>query len=265
MPELKAPPVLPVYYMEICEATYDARLGKLAKGMIVPMDEAKASRFLTVGAAVQASEGAYKDQQGRKAEKAQGRAAAFQALNDGHAAWDVSTYRDVLTAPEGGLRLARERGIPLVNVHMLRDEDGDPLPPDADIEDILDARQLLHADLTAPFAAHDRSSVMGGGSPYASNMSSSGVPMPLSPQHRAMMERVAEQEQLAQRPASFSYDRENPGAKQANQNAERANRAERRAAAKAPASPVSPQAPKAAEDAGVTKPASGDLKPEQKA
>jgi hypothetical protein len=77
-----------------------------------------------------------------------------------------------------------------------------------------------------------------------------------------MMERVAEQEQLAQRPASFSYDRENPDAKP---NAERANRAERRATAKAPASPVSPQAPKAAEDAGVTKPASGDLKPEQKA
>jgi hypothetical protein len=80
-----------------------------------------------------------------------------------------------------------------------------------------------------------------------------------------MMERVAEQEQLAQRPASFSYDRENPNAKQENANAERANRAERRAAAKAPASPVSPQAAKAAEDAGVTKPASGDLKPEQKA
>jgi hypothetical protein len=211
---------------------------------------------------VQASEGAYKDQQGRKKEKAQGRAAAFQALNDGHAAWDVSTYRDVLTAPEGGLRLAHERGIPLVNVHMLRDEDGDPLPPDADIEDILDARQLLHADLQAPFAAHDRSSVMGGGSPYASSMASSGVPMPLSPQHRAMMEKVAEQEQMAQRPASFSYDRENPNAQP---NAERAARAERRGTAKAPASPVSPQASKAAEDAGVTKPASGDLKPEQKA
>jgi hypothetical protein len=96
--------------------------------------------------------------------------AAFQALNDGHALWDVSTYRDVLTAPESGLRQAYDAGIPLVNVHILRDENGDTLPPNADIEDILDARELMHPDLTAPLAAHDRSSVMGGGSPFAEQL-----------------------------------------------------------------------------------------------
>ena len=265
MAESKSPPALEVYYMKMTQDNVDARLGKLKAGQVVPMDAAKATRYLTVGVAEQTSEADFKKQQDRKAEKATAAQEAYRSLNDGGAVWDVATYRDVLTAPEQGLRLAHERGIPLVNVHMLRDEDGDPIAPDADIEDILDARRNLHPDLVAPLAAHDRSSVMGGGSPYVSNMDPSGLasPMPLSPQHRAMMQRVAEQEKMAQRPAAFSYDRNDPEAKrtEANKNSERASRASRRAAAK---TPVSPKAQEEAEKHGV-KPPTGDLTEEQKA
>lgn len=263
--QLKQAPALPVYYMKMTTAQADARLGKLTEGQIVPLPEDKAARWLTAGVARQVSQGEYEEQQERRATKATAAQNAFRALNEGAAIWDVATYRDVLTAPEGGLRLARERGIPLVNVYMLRDEDGDPLAPDADIEDILDARQNLHPDLMAPFAAHDRSSVMGGGSPYTSNMASAGSPMPLSPQHRAAQERVAEHEAMAQRPASFSYDRNNPQAKhdaaEAAQGGERATRAQRRAS---PNPPLSPKAEEAAHDAGVVAP-SNKLTEEQKA
>ena len=262
--QVKAPPVLAVYYMKMLGAQAEAKLGKMSEDDIKPMDAAKAQRYLTANVAVQVSEAEYRGQQDRKAQKATATQNAFQALNDGHAVWDVSTYRDVLTAPESGLRIAFERGIPLVNVHMLRDEDGDVLPPDAEIDDILDARELLHPDLRSPFSAHDRSSVMGGGSPYLSNAS----PMPLSPQHRAAQERIAQNELLAQRPAEFSYDRRDPGALQRSRQASppasgRSGRASRRASTNTPmdltppvtpAPPVSPTAGQAAADAGVQSP-----------
>ncbi len=225
---------LEVYYMKMTEANCDARLGKLQPGDIRPMDEDKARRYLIARVAVQVTEGEYKEQQDRKLTRASAQQEAFRAINDGHALWDVSTYRDVLTAPESGLRQAFDAGIPLVNVHMLRTEDGDTLPPDADIEDILDAAALLHPDLRAPLAAHDRSSVMGGGSPYA-------TPAPLSPRHQAMMERIAEQEQYAQRPAEFSYTADDEGAesrrqgKSPRQRNERTSRAVRRAGRVSPA------------------------------
>jgi hypothetical protein len=158
------------YFMKMTDHQVDARYGKLKPGQVVPMDQDTASRFLGAGLAEQVSSGEFKDQQDRRAQKVSARQNAFAAINDQYAAWDVSTYRDVLTAPEKGLRLAIERGIPLVNVHMLRDEDGDPIPPDADIDTILEARDSLHPDLVMPFSAHDRSSVMGGGSMYQSNV-----------------------------------------------------------------------------------------------
>lgn len=252
MPET---PELSVYYMKMVEPNYDAHLGGKQKvGQVIRMSGAQATRYLTARVAEQASEGEFDDQQGRKQEKATAAQNAFRAINEGGAVWDVSTYRDVLTAPEGGLRLARERGIPLVNVHMLRDEDGDPIPPDADIDEILDARALLHADLQAPFAAHERSSVMGGGSPYVNNVNPGG-PLPLSPSHRATVERIAANEALAQRPLDY----ETKGEKASG--GERANRATRRGTAR-PA--VSPEAEKAARESGVVQP-SNALSEEQKA
>lgn len=260
----EAPP-LEVYYMKMLAPNVDARLGKLKEGQIVPMDAAKASRYLTTHLAEQTKKAEYDAQQERREQKSNATREAYRALNEGGAVWDVATYRDVLTAPEKGLRLAWERGIPLVNVHLLRDEDGDPIAPDADIEDILDARDLLHPDLVAPLAAHDRSSVMGGGSPYRTNVSGDiGSPAPLNPQHRAMLQRVADQEVMAQQPADYSFDRDNPEAKRERgrqANSERAGRAARRAA---PAPKISPQAEQAAKDAGVTAP-SNELTEEQKA
>lgn len=204
----EAPP-LDVYYMRLLMNHADARFGKMHEGQIVAMPEDMASRYLTAGVAEQASESDYRETQDRRQQRASARQEAFRAINDGHAMWDVSTYRDVLTAPEAGLRQAFERGIPLVNVHMLRDEEGDPIPPDADIEDILDARELLHADLVSPLDAHDRSSVMGGGSPFTSNVPvREDGPMPLSPRYRQMAERVNAEERFAQIPtARFQGDR----------------------------------------------------------
>jgi hypothetical protein len=248
---------LPVFYMKLTEPQVDARLGKLAAGKIRPLDEAKARRWLSAGIAEQVSRAEYDEQQDRMVQRSTAQQAAFQALNDGHALWDVSTYRDVLTAPESGLRQAYDAGIPLVNVHILRDENGDTLPPTADIEDILDARELMHPDLTAPLAAHDRSSVMGGGSPFQNNY---GGPTPLSPRHRAMMDKVREQELYAQRPAAESYvapDDESQARSQApgpRQRGERGSRSIRRAGR------VAPEGMQQAQEQGVRppQPASGE-------
>jgi hypothetical protein len=221
--EVKAPP-LEIYYMKMIEPNVDARLGKLEVGRIVPLPHDKALRWLTAGVCTQATRGEYEQQQELRETRASAAQNAFKAANDAHAMWDVSTYRDVLTASEEGLRMAFEAGIPLVNLHILRDEHGHPLHPHSDIEDILDARDLMHPDLVAPFAAHDRSSVMGGGSPY-------DQPMPLSPRHREAMQRVIEQEKMAQRPAGSSFVADDRGARARQQNApgsERATRADRR-------------------------------------
>jgi hypothetical protein len=115
--QIKEPPALPVYYMRMTQPNVDARLGKLREGQVVPMDQARATRYLSAGVAVQVSKGEYDEHVDRRQQKATAQQNAFRALNDGAAVWDVATYRDVLTAPEKGLRLAVERGIPLVNVH----------------------------------------------------------------------------------------------------------------------------------------------------
>lgn len=261
-------PELPVFYMKLTTDNVDARLGKMKAGQVVRMPEAQAARYLAAGVAEQTTQKDFDAQQDKKSDRMNAQQAAFQTANRGGDVWDVATYRDVLTAPEKGLRIAWERGISLINVHMLRDENGDPIAPDADIEEILDARDNLHPDLMAPLAAHDRSSVMGGGSPYVSNVTPGGAsPQPLSPQHRAMMERVAHHEQMAQQPADYSYDRNDPQAKRdrvaSAGNAERASRAERRAAP--PKIPVSPKAQEEADKAGASKPASGDLSESQRA
>jgi hypothetical protein len=243
--------------MKLTEPQVDARLGKMQAGRIRPMDEAKARRWLNANIAVQVPKAEYDEQQDRLMQRSTAQQAAFQALNDGHALWDVSTYRDVLTAPESGLRQAYDAGIPLVNVHILRDENGDTLPPNADIEDILDARELMHPDLTAPLAAHDRSSVMGGGSMYQNNY---GGPTPLSPRHRAMMDRVREQELYAQRPAAESYVAPDEGAEMRQQGPGPRPRGERGSRAVRRAGRVAPEAQQRATEAGVRppQPASGE-------
>jgi hypothetical protein len=187
---------LEIYYMRLNQDQVDARLGKLRRGQVVQLDRAKATRWAMAGIADQVSSGEFDDMRERRSKKMSARQDALRNLNEQAGMWDVSTYRDVLTAPEAGLRAAYERGIPLVNIQQLRDEDGDPLPADASIEEILEARLWTHPDLTAPFAAHDNSSVMGGGSPYRSNVPSG--PMPLNPTHRAIAEQIAAHDSMAQ-------------------------------------------------------------------
>ena len=258
---------LHVYYMKMTTDNVHARLGKLRAGQVVPLDQATATRYLAAGAAEQVSSGDYEDAQNKRKENMSARQERFRALNDQYAMWDVSTYRDVLTAPEKGLRLAAERGIPLVNVHYLRDENGDPLPPDADVDEILEARLLLNTELNAPLEAHDRSSVMGGGSHYQSNLGPSG-PLPLNPGYRAMAERIAENEVFAERRA-FLQDQPNESRSSGSgSGSARTSRAARRGAtlhgSQSSGEPgVSPQAAEQAQNHGVTPPT--PPRPEQKA
>lgn len=210
---------LEIYYMKVNQNQVDARLGKLRAGQVVQLDREKATRWAMAGIAEQVSSGEFDDMRERRGKKISARQEAMRSLNEQAGMWDVATYRDVLTAPEAGLRAAYERGIPLVNLQQLRDEDGDPLPPDATIEEILDARQWMHPDLVAPFAAHDRSSVMGGGSPYQSNVPMG--PMPLNPGHRAIAEQIQRHDSMAQAmPSSLRTgpaDSSNPGSRAAQQ------------------------------------------------
>jgi hypothetical protein len=278
-PQLGDTAPLEMYYMKLNQDQVEARLGKMRRGQVVVVDRDQATRMAMTGIADQVSSSDFDDMRERRAEKLSRRQDAFRSLNEGAGMWDVATYRDVLTAPEDGLRAAWERGIPLVNIHQLRDEDGDPLSPDADIEEIIEARQWLHSDLVAPLAAHDRSSVMGGGSPYGRNVASG--PMPLNPGHRAMAEAVQRHDSMAQAiPQSLQTEstrREPPqpspnrGSRQA-QNRARTLQGNQEAPSGGPGPaplppaqvgpagpPISPKAAEAAREAGVPPPQQGKL------
>lgn len=238
---------LPVFYMKMTTNNVHPRLGKLVPGQVVSLDKDTATRYLTAGVAEQVSSGDYEDARSKRRDKVTAQQQRFRSLNDQYAMWDISTYRDVLSASDAGLRQAYERGIALVNVHLLQDEDGDPLPPDADIEEILEARQSLHSELVAPLTAHDRSSVMGGGSPYTSNVALG--PMPLNPGYRDMAERIHRGEQYAQQRAALQDQPDNGGRQP---RGGRASRAERRAqtlhGAQGSGQPaISPEAPEQAQ------------------
>lgn len=281
-PQIGKQAPLDLFYMKLNQDQVEARLGKLRRGQVVMVDRDMATRMAVAGIADQVSSGDFEDMQERRQQKLSARQSALRNLNDQAAMWDVSTYRDVLTAPEKGLRMAFERGMPLVNVHQLVDEDGDALPADADIEEIIEARRWMHPDLVAPLAAHDRSSVMGGGSPYVQNISSG--PMPLNPTHRAMAEQIQRHDAMAQAmPQSLQTEdrrREPPPPAQGTRQAQ--NRARTLQGDQAPprsgrdsdspgpsplppgqtsppGPPISPQAEQAARDAGVPPPKQGKL------
>jgi hypothetical protein len=208
-------PQLNVFYMRLTADQVDARLGKMKRGQVIAVPRDMAERYLMAGIAEQVSSGEYEQQIAQKQEGITARQQAFTSLNQAHALWDVSTHRDVLTASEDGLRAAYDAGMPLVNLEHLKDEHGLPLTQDADIEQIIEARNLLHPNAQFPFQAHDRSSVMGGGSPF----SVQGGPQPLNPKYREYAEQIAQQEAFANQPqalaremdANRSPDRPPPG------------------------------------------------------
>jgi hypothetical protein len=182
-----------VAYVQMTEPHFEVGYGKLRVGQIVRADPDRADRWMSAGLAEKASKSDYEKFRNDRVETANSREAAFSSLNrDNRAAlWDVSTHRDALSAPEEGLRAAREAGIPLVNVSRLRSEDGLPLAEDAEIEEILEARANLHPGIHSPLTEHAAASTSGGGSHY-------DMPMPLNPQAREQEKLIRENERNAQ-------------------------------------------------------------------
>lgn len=154
-----------VLYVRMSMSTGDADLGKLAEGSVIAVTAAQAERFKRVGIATASTEAAFKNYQEKRekvAHREHGAQAQFDALNQAQSDdWDTSTTRDVTMAPDAGIRRAFEQGR-LVNTALLRDPDGNVLPQDATLEQILEARHRL-AKPESELTAHDRSSVQGGG------------------------------------------------------------------------------------------------------
>lgn len=153
-----------VTYIEFTEPQADAFYGKIAKGDIRAMPPEQALRFKTIGVAKDSSESAYnkaREDRAKTAEDTAGRRLDYDRLNRADD-WDTSTTRDVTMASDEGIKRAHKQGR-LVNTAMLRDEDGNILPNDASLEEILEARQRL-GFAESPLTAHERSSVQGGGS-----------------------------------------------------------------------------------------------------
>lgn len=252
---------LPIFYMRMRMNQVHARLGKLKAGQVVPMDQATATRFLMAGAAEQASSGDFDQQSQQQRDLVSARQQTFYNLNQNHSLWDVSTHRDVLTASDDGLRAAYDAGMPLANLQYLRTEDDQPLDQDSDIEEILEARQRLHANDMFPLEAHDRSSVMGGGSQYQIQ----GGPQPLTPKYREVAARMEAQQPFAHQQHAVAADRELGRPRPQGQTSSRQQRAGRRAqtlhgsqgapSGGSPPQPgISPEAGPAAREAGVKPP-----------
>src|SRR5215467_7534101 len=89
----------PTYYMRLLEPHVDARLGKMVTGQVVAVNADYATGMLRTGIAEQVSSAEMDEQRERRQKRASAREQRFAALNDQYAMWDVSTYRDVLTAP----------------------------------------------------------------------------------------------------------------------------------------------------------------------
>jgi hypothetical protein len=196
--------------------------GKLRPGQVLRVDPDRADRWMVAGIAEASSEGAYNKFREARAQGIEDRQGAFSALNrdDKAALWDVSTHRDVLTAPEDGLRRAMEAGVPLVNMGSLRTEDGLPLAADASIEQILEARAALHPGVMSPLTEHEMASTSGGGSHY-------DMPLPLNPAARDTERTIRENERNRQ---SDTFLKENQPARGSARAAAAARRSETAAA-----------------------------------
>lgn len=182
-------------YVKMVRPQADATYGKMRPGQVLCVDTDRADRWIAAGLAEPSDEAAHTAWKDERAERIESREGAYSALNregsGSMALWDVSTHRDALSAPEAGLRAAREAGVPLVNLGRLRNMDGLPIDPDASIEDILEARANLHPDVLDPLTAHEQASTSGGGSHYS-------TPMPLNPAARAVEQTIRDNERNAQ-------------------------------------------------------------------
>lgn len=168
MAENKAPEQA---YVKMKQATYHIRFGKVQPGRVLPVTPAEAEAWVGLGLAETISKGEY--EKGREEHYSNLNPhltdqESYNRLNDPKAQlWDVSTHRDASMAPEAGLRAAQEAGISLVNTQVLKDKDGRPLPPDANVDEIMEARSRMTSD--DKLHSHERSSTMGGGSHYTND------------------------------------------------------------------------------------------------
>ncbi len=152
-------------YVEITNPSVDARFGKLAPGRIVPVSEAQATRWVTVGIAKPSSESAYNDQKEHQSEVGDKRVAALNALNGEASALWTPQYRDAVLADPENLQRAMDSGMTITNLDALVDDDGIPLDSTASHEDIMNAREnIQHPD--AGIDAHTSSSLTGNRSHY---------------------------------------------------------------------------------------------------
>lgn len=205
MAEQLEAPKIDLYYMRMTDDQANARLGKLKRGQVVALGLDQARAFLSAGVAEQVSSAEYEQQQERRRQSVSARQEAFFRLNAGDALWDVSTHRDVLTASDMGLRAAYDAGMPLANLQYLKDADGNELTQDSDIEEILEARATqLHPYEQFPQEAHDKSSVMGGGSHFGVQ----GGPQPLTPKYREFAQRLAAAEPFSHQQHAVAADEE---------------------------------------------------------
>jgi hypothetical protein len=155
-------------YIRVKQATYHIRFGKVAAGRCLPLPADEAEAWIDLGLAENISESQY--EKGREEHYSNLNPhltdqEAYNKLNDPKAKlWDVSTHRDASMASEEGLRAAQAAGLSLVNTQILKDKDGKPLPPDATVDEIMEARSSMTSD--DKLHSHERSSTMGGGSHY---------------------------------------------------------------------------------------------------
>ena len=158
-------------YVKMKQPTYHIRFGKVQPGRCLPVTPAEAEAWAGLGLAETISESEY--EKGREEHYSNLNPhltdqESYNRLNDPKAQlWDVSTHRDASMAPEKGLRAAQEAGISLVNTQILHDKDGRPLPPDATVDQIMEARAAMTSD--DKLHSHERSSTMGGGSHYTND------------------------------------------------------------------------------------------------
>jgi hypothetical protein len=158
-------------FVKMKEATYNLRFGKVQPGRVLPVSRAEADAYAALGIAEEISESEY--EKGREEHYANLNPhltdqESYNRLNDPKAKlWDVSTHRDASMAPEAGLRAAQDAGISLVNTQVLMDKVGRPLPPDATVDQIMEARSAMTSD--DKLHSHERSSTMGGGSHYTND------------------------------------------------------------------------------------------------
>jgi len=158
-------------YVEFTSPTGDVDYGKIAAGRVLPMSPERAAKLEELGIAKKSSKSAFEKQRKERQDAVEpsGRKADFEKLATA-ADWDVTSTRDALNAPEEGLKRAFAQGR-VVNTDLLKDKDGNVLPADASLEQILEARRNVQATGTVT-DRNERTAVQADRPPAGSDLDS---------------------------------------------------------------------------------------------